>query len=262
MSEPLNRQSEGARSLLRVRGLTKQFGRIRALRGADLDVDAGEVVGLVGDNGAGKSTITKILSGILNPDGGDIVLDGRAVRFASPKAAREHGIETVYQDLALAADLDAVANLFLGRELYRRGSPGILDDPAMRHRALALFDELGIRLQSLSTPVFRLSGGQRQGIAVARAIAWSTRLIIMDEPTAALGPEQTERVLSLIRGTKERGIAVLLISHNLRDVCAVADRIQVFQRGQRVAILPGGIDTGAVLSAMSGDVKTAGSRLQ
>jgi simple sugar transport system ATP-binding protein len=261
MSEPPSPEAESARPLLKVRGLTKQFGHIRALRGADLDVDAGEVVGLVGDNGAGKSTITKILSGILNADAGDIILDGRAVRFPSPRAAREHGIETVYQDLALAADLDAVANLFLGRELYRRGAPGVLDEPAMHRRALALFDELGIRLQSISTPVFRLSGGQRQGIAVARAIAWSTRLIIMDEPTAALGPEQSERVLMLIRRMKQRGIAVLLISHNLRDVCAVADRIQVFQLGQRVAILPGGIDAGAVLTAMSGAVGTAGSRL-
>ncbi|WP_370101798.1 ATP-binding cassette domain-containing protein [Streptacidiphilus sp. MAP12-20] len=218
--------------------MTKRFGHVQALDGADFAAFAGEVVALVGDNGAGKSSLVKALSGTLRPDGGEILVDGRAVQLATPLDARRHGIETVYQDLSLAPDLDAAANLHLGRELCRGGLLGrlhVLDRSAMRAAAIAAFAELGVDLPDVAVPVAALSGGQRQSVAVARAVAFANRIIFMDEPTAALGVVQRGRVLDTIRRVRDRGIAVVLISHNMPEVLSVADRVEVLRLGRRVA---------------------------
>jgi simple sugar transport system ATP-binding protein len=221
--------------LLEARGVTRRFGHVQALRGATFTAYAGEVVALIGDNGAGKSTLVKTLAGALRPDSGQILLDGRPVHLADPVAAQRLGIETVYQDLALAHDLDAAANLFLGRELTRFPFLNVLDRAAMRRRAVEAFDELGIRLPDLSAPVRQLSGGQRQCVAVARAVAWASKVVFMDEPTAALGVVQRAQVLDLIRRVRDRGVTVVLISHNMPEVLAVADRVEVLRLGRRVA---------------------------
>ncbi|AUG75547.1 sugar ABC transporter ATP-binding protein [Kitasatospora sp. MMS16-BH015] len=224
--------------LLAARGLVKRFGQIQALDGAAFTVHPGEVVALIGDNGAGKSTLVKTLVGAIAPDAGEVLLDGRPVSFAGPREAQAAGIETVYQDLALAADLDAAANLFLGRELLRGGPLrpfGLLDKPAMRRRAVEAFAELGVELKELDAPVATLSGGQRQSVAIARSVAWASRVVFMDEPTAALGVVQRERVLDLIRRVRDRGVAVVLISHNMPEVLSVADRVEVLRLGRRVA---------------------------
>jgi simple sugar transport system ATP-binding protein len=225
-------------ALLEARGIHKSFGRVRALRGTDFDVRRGEVVALVGDNGAGKSTLIKVLSGIHAADAGEIRFEGEPVSVPSPEAARELGIETVYQDLALAPDLDPAANLYLGRELLRPGPLGwlgILDKRAMRSRTSEAFASLGVGLQSTDVPVATLSGGQRQGVAVSRAVTWASRIVIMDEPTAALGVVQTRKVLELIRRVRDSGLSVVLISHNMPEVFEVADRIEVLRLGERVA---------------------------
>ncbi|WP_433888001.1 ATP-binding cassette domain-containing protein [Streptomyces sp. CA-111067] len=224
--------------LLEARGVTKRFGHVRALQGADFTAFAGEVVALIGDNGAGKSSLVKTLSGTMRPDGGQILVDGTPVQLGSPLDARRHGIETVYQDLALAPDLDAAANLHLGRELYRGGLLGrlrVLDRAAMRRSAVTAFAELGVDLQDVGVPVASLSGGQRQSVAVARAVAFANRIIFMDEPTAALGVVQRGRVLDTIRRVRDRGISVVLISHNMPEVLSVADRVEVLRLGRRVA---------------------------
>jgi simple sugar transport system ATP-binding protein len=224
--------------LLEARGLAKAFGHVQALDGAHFEARAGEVTALIGDNGAGKSTLVKCLSGTQDPDAGEILLDGRQVRLGSPAAAREAGIETVFQDLALAPDLDAATNLYLGRELVRPGllgRLGVLDRPRMRREAAGSFNELGGTLTDVTVPIAALSGGQRQAVAVARAVAWATRLVFMDEPTAALGVVQRERVLDSVRRIRDRGIAVVLISHNMPEVLAVADRVEVLRLGRRVA---------------------------
>ncbi|MCW2860899.1 MAG: sugar transporter ATP-binding protein [Actinoallomurus sp.] len=221
--------------LLEARGVTRRFGHVQALRGAAFTAYAGEVVALIGDNGAGKSTLVKTLAGALRPDSGQILLDGRPVHLSDPVAAQRLGIETVYQDLALAYDLDAAANLFLGRELTRFPFLNVLDRAAMRRRAVEAFDELGIRLPDLSAPVRQLSGGQRQCVAVARAVAWASKVVFMDEPTAALGVVQRAQVLDLIRRVRDRGVTVVLISHNMPEVLAVADRVEVLRLGRRVA---------------------------
>jgi simple sugar transport system ATP-binding protein len=221
--------------LLEARGVTRRFGHVQALRGAAFTARAGEVVALIGDNGAGKSTLVKALAGALRPDSGEILLDGRRVHLADPVAAQRLGIETVYQDLALAPDLDAAANLFLGRELTRFPFLNLLDGAAMRRRATEAFEELGIRLPDMSAPVRQLSGGQRQCVAVARAVAWASRVVFMDEPTAALGVVQRGQVLDLIRRVRDRGVTVVLISHNMPEVLAVADRVEVLRLGRRVA---------------------------
>jgi simple sugar transport system ATP-binding protein len=229
-----------AEPLLEARDIVKSFGRVRALRGANFRVDRGEVVALVGDNGAGKSTLIKCLAGVEQPDAGEILFEGRPVTINAPTEARELGIETVYQDLALAADLDPAANLFLGREIRRRGALGwfgFLDKPAMHRRADEAFETLGVGLQDSSAPVANMSGGQRQGVAVSRAVTWASKVVFMDEPTAALGVVQTRHVLDLIRRVREQGIAVVLISHNLPEVFEVADRIEVLRLGERVAQL-------------------------
>jgi simple sugar transport system ATP-binding protein len=225
-------------ALLEARGISKAYGHVLALREADLDVDAGEVVALIGDNGAGKSTLVKILAGVTQPDSGEIRFGGDRVSFAGPTDARERGIETVYQDLALAPDLDPAANLFLGRERLRGGllgRLGFLDGRAMVERTREAFAELGAGVQSDRVPVGFLSGGQRQSIAVGRAAAWASKLIFMDEPTAALGVVQAERVLELIRRVRDTGVGVVYISHNMPQVLKVSDRIEVLRLGRRVA---------------------------
>ncbi|MER5638026.1 ATP-binding cassette domain-containing protein [Kitasatospora sp. NPDC002227] len=224
--------------LLAATGLVKTFGQVQALDGAAFTVHPGEVVALVGDNGAGKSTLVKTLVGAITPDAGEILLDGHPVGFAGPREAQAAGIETVYQDLALAADLDAAANLFLGREQLRGGllgALGVLDKRAMRRRAVQAFAELGVELKELDAPVATLSGGQRQSVAIARSVAWASRVVFMDEPTAALGVVQRERVLDLIRRVRDRGVSVVLISHNMPEVLSVADRVEVLRLGRRVA---------------------------
>lgn len=224
--------------LLEARGIVKRFGQVEALRGADFTVSPGEVVGLVGDNGAGKSTLVKVLSGVLSPDEGELLFEGRPVTMASALEARRLGVETVYQDLALAPDLDAAANLFLGRELLRPGllgRLGVLDNAAMREQAQEAYSRLGVGLRATSNPVATLSGGQRQGVAVSRAAAWASKVIFMDEPTAALGVVQTRAVLDLIRTVRDSGRAVVLISHNMPEVFEVADRVEVLRLGRRAA---------------------------
>jgi simple sugar transport system ATP-binding protein len=224
--------------LLEARAISRRFGHVRALEGADFAVDAGEICALVGDNGAGKSTLVKILSGADRQDEGQILIDGRPVVFNSPNDAQACGVATVYQDLALAADLPPFENLFLGREIVLGGllgQLGFVNRAAMRRRASEQFERLGVRLRSARAPVSSLSGGQRQSVAIARAAMWADRVIFMDEPTAALGVVQTGRVLDLIRQVRGQGIAVVLISHNMPQVLAVADRIEVLRLGRRVA---------------------------
>jgi simple sugar transport system ATP-binding protein len=224
--------------ILEARDLVKRYGSVEALRGASFSAHAGEVVALIGDNGAGKSTLVKCLSGVERPDSGEILLDGKVVTLDSPTSARAHGIETVYQDLAVAPDLDPAANLFLGRELRRSGllgRLGMLDKVAMRRRAVAEFARLGVQLQSVEVPIGALSGGQRQSVAVARSVVWASKVVFMDEPTAALGVVQRERVLDVIKRVRDTGVSVVLISHNMPEVLAVADRIEVLRLGRRVA---------------------------
>ena len=224
--------------LLEARGIRRRFGHVHALDGADFSIFPGEICALVGDNGAGKSTLVKILSGADRPDAGQILLRGQPVSFASPSAAQQAGIATVYQDLALAPELSPFENLFLGREEMLPGLLGWLgfvDRGAMRRKAAEQFGQLGVRLRSARVPVSSLSGGQRQSVAIARAAMWSDQVIFMDEPTAALGVVQTGRVLDLIRQVRAQGIAVVFISHNMPQVLEVADRIEVLRLGQRVA---------------------------
>jgi simple sugar transport system ATP-binding protein len=242
--------------LLEARGIVKSFGKVRALRGADFTVENGEVVALVGDNGAGKSTLVKVLSGVEQPDAGEILFEGEPVSIASPHAARDLGIETVYQDLALAAELDPASNLFLGRELYRGGvlgHLGFLDKRAMRREAGDTFGRLSVRIEDVGAPVATLSGGQRQGIAVSRAVRWASKVVFMDEPTAALGVVQTRNVLDLIRRVRDQGLSVVLISHNMPEVLEVADRIEVLRLGERVAQFKRGeVSMEDIVGAMTG----------
>jgi simple sugar transport system ATP-binding protein len=225
--------------LLEARGIVKSFGRVRALRGADFTAYPGEVVALIGDNGAGKSTLVKTLSGVNLPDAGEILFEGRPVSIPTPEAARQLGIETVYQDLALAPDLESSANLFLGREELRGGllgRLGFVDKPAMRRRTAEAFQDLGVGVPDVTAPVANFSGGQRQGVAVARAVTWASKIVFMDEPTAALGVVQTRKVLELIRRVRDTGLTAVLISHNMPEVIEVADRVEVLRLGERVAI--------------------------
>jgi fructose transport system ATP-binding protein len=227
--------------ILEARGIVKRYGHVVALDGADLELYPGEILAIIGDNGAGKSTLIKALSGALQPDDGEINLDGERVHFRSPRDARRAGIETVYQDLAVAPALDIASNIFLGRELRRRGPQGrvlrMLNKGAMRREATRHFAELQIGIRSMTQPVENLSGGQRQGVAVARAATWARRVVIMDEPTAALGVKETRQVLDLIRRVRERGMPVILISHDMPHVFELADRIQIMRLGRRVAIV-------------------------
>jgi fructose transport system ATP-binding protein len=231
----------GVAPILEARGLVKRYGHVQALRGADLELYPNEILAIIGDNGAGKSSLIRALSGALQPDEGEIRLDGKPVQFRSPRDARGAGIETVFQDLAVAPALDIAANIFLGREARRPGPLGtilrMLDKPAMRREATRHFSELKIGVQSITQPVEDLSGGQRQGVAVARAAAWARRLVIMDEPTAALGVKETGQVVDLIRRVRERGLPVILISHDMTHVFKLADRIQIMRLGKRVAVV-------------------------
>jgi simple sugar transport system ATP-binding protein len=250
--------------ILQLSGITKSYGTVRALRGAALTVHRNEVVALVGDNGAGKSTMIKVISGVTQPDAGQITVEGEPVAFSSAVESRRYGIETVYQDLALAPDLDPAANLFLGREVLRGGllgKLGVLDKPGMRAQADEAFSRLGVGLQDTRSRVGTMSGGQRQGIAVARAVLWASRLVLMDEPTAALGVVQTGRVRALIESVRDQGVAVVLVSHNLPFVFEVADRIEVLRLGQRVAVFTREEATAErVLGAMTGAIEQAPSR--
>jgi fructose transport system ATP-binding protein len=229
------------RPILEARGLVKRYGHVVALDGADFELYPNEVLAIIGDNGAGKSTLIKALSGALQPDEGEIRLDGDRVRFRSPTDARQAGIETVYQDLAVAPSLDIASNIFLGREARRRGPLGLvlrlLDKRRMRREAASHFSELQIGVQSITQPVENLSGGQRQGVAVARAAKWARRLAIMDEPTAALGVKETRQVLDLIQRVRERGLPVIMISHDMPHVFELADRILIMRLGKRVAVV-------------------------
>ena len=218
--------------LLEARGISKRFGGVHALERVSLTVGAGEVVALAGDNGAGKSTLTKILSGVFAADEGEMRYQGNAVRFASPQAARECGIETIYQDLALADNLDVGANVFLGRErMTRRFGLPVLDRARMRAEAAHALESLEIGLARLDRPVRSLSGGQRQCVSIGRAIHWQARVLIMDEPTASLGVPEQRRVMDLIRALRQKGVGIVFISHNLADMFAVSDRIVVLRRG-------------------------------
>lgn len=228
--------------IVQARGLVKRFGRVVALDHADLDLMPGEILGLIGDNGAGKSVLIKSISGAVIPDEGEIRIDGEVVHFRSPLEARAAGIETVYQDLALSPALSIVANLFLGRELRKSGLAGrflrALDRAAMRRQAREQLSALGLlTIQDIDQTVDTLSGGQRQGVAVARAAAFGTRVIIMDEPTAALGVKEGRRVLELMRDVKRRGLPIILISHNIPHVFEVADRIHIMRLGKRIALI-------------------------
>lgn len=224
--------------LLEARGITKRYGHVQALEGADFSVYPAEVVAMIGDNGAGKSTLVKVLSGVIRPDGGTILLNGEPIELSSPIHARELGIETVYQDLALAPELGPAANAFVGRELLKAGllgRLGVLDNTAMRERTARAFASLGSIVRDLDGPVASLSGGQRQAVAIARAGMWANRILFMDEPTAALGVVQRANVHAMIRRVAERGIAVVLISHNMPEVLETADRVEVMRLGRRVA---------------------------
>ncbi len=223
-----------------VRGITKRYGSLHALRGVDMEVYPGEIVGLVGDNGAGKSTLVNIIAGALERTSGTVLIGGEEVNFKSPMDARVAGVETVYQDLALAPDLSIWANMFLGREITTKGllgKFGWLDRKAMIKRSQEDLQRTKIRVASVTSQVGRLSGGQRQAVAVGRAVAWGSKVVLMDEPTAALGIEQQGRVAELIQTIAAQGVGAILISHNLPQVQAVCDRIVVLFRGEVVANL-------------------------
>jgi simple sugar transport system ATP-binding protein len=243
-------------TILEVDEVTKSFGHVQALRGTSLTIRAGEVLGLVGDNGAGKSTLMKVLAGWHRADDGRIRVDGQTVDVSSTSAARRLGIETLYQDLAMAPDLDIVENMFLGREDVGSGvrrALGIVRRKAMREETERILDEMDVRLPSITVPVGQLSGGQRQVIAVARALAWARRVVLMDEPTAALGVRQTEQVLRSVRAAADRGLAAVVISHNLPELLELADRVVVMRLGRDVADLAAEqADTPTLVAAMAG----------
>ncbi len=249
---------------LSATGIAKRFGHVTALSGVTLDVAPGEVVALMGDNGAGKSTLVKILSGVESPDEGELRVAGRPVVIDSPLAARALGIETVYQDLALADDLSAPANLFLGREHVKPGllgKLGVLDRRRMEAEAAEQVKLLGARIPDYSSSVRMFSGGQRQSVAIARASIWASQVIIMDEPTAALGLVQTAQVAELIRRTRDRGIAVLVISHSVPFVFDVADRIVVLRLGEVAETLsPHETSHDEIVAAITGATTTRSSR--
>jgi D-xylose transport system ATP-binding protein len=226
--------------LLETRGIVKSFGAVQALRGVDFDAPAGVVTALLGDNGAGKSTLIKCIAGTHIPDAGEILVEGRPQSFRTPSDATHAGIETVYQDLALCDNLDVVANLFLGREEVRTWVPFILrtmSEEEMEEHATRALSTLRINIPSVRNQVAQLSGGQRQSVAVAKAVLWSPKVVILDEPTAALGVAQTRQVLDLVLRLKERGLAVVVITHNMVDVFEAADRAIVMRLGRRVATL-------------------------
>jgi len=241
MSQSTAQASEPSQAepLLALKGVSKSFGPVEALKEVDLELQGGEVIGLVGDNGAGKSTLIKAIAGVQPADKGEAYFEGRRVSLTSPQAATQLGIATVYQDLALCENLDVVENLYLGHEVGD-GFPGmhLLDEPAMEQRALELLDSLGVTtIRSVRTEVAQLSGGQRQAVAIARSLLGEPTVVLLDEPTAALGIVQTREILKLIARLKERGLGVVVISHNLANVFEVADRIVVLRLGRLAASL-------------------------
>ena len=247
--------------VLTARGLTKRYGRVTALNNCDFDLYPGEILAVIGDNGAGKSTLIKAISGAVIPDEGTIELDGKQVLFRSPIEAREAGIETVYQNLALSPALSIADNMFLGREIRKPGPLGswfrMLDRPAMEKRARDKLTELGLMtIQNISQAVETLSGGQRQGVAVARAAAFGSKVVIMDDPTAALGVKESRRVLELILDVKKRGLPIVLISHNMPHVFEVADRIHIHRLGRRLCVVdPKQISMSDAVALMTGAKK-------
>jgi fructose transport system ATP-binding protein len=245
--------------VLEARQLSKRYGQVVALDGTDFEVRAGEIMAVIGDNGAGKSSLIKALSGALVPDAGDILLDGRPIRLRSPIDARRAGIETVYQDLAVAPAMTIAENLFLGRELRRAGPIGsvfrALDHARMRADAAQHLEALNIHVKSITQPLETLSGGQRQGVAVARSAAFARHVVILDEPTAALGVREGSMVLELIQRVRDRGLSVVLISHNMPHVFAVADRIHVQRLGRRAAVLnPRDVSMADAVAVMTGAI--------
>src|SRR5215203_5390628 len=245
----------GSEPLLALKGFSKSFGAVEALKDVDLEMYAGEVVGLVGDNGAGKSTLIKAIAGVQPPDSGEVWFQGRHVKLATPQAATHLGIATVYQDLALAENLDVVANLFLGQELGNGlGGGHVLDETAMEKKAVELLSSLGVTtLRSVRTEVGMLSGGQRQAVAIARSLLGDPKLVMLDEPTAALGIVQTEQILKLIERLRERNLGVIVISHNLANVFEVADRIAVLRLGRLAATFDANDSTReSVVAAITG----------
>lgn len=244
--------------VLEAKGLVKRYGRVTALSGADLQLFPGEVLAVIGDNGAGKSSLIKCLSGATTPDEGSMTLDGNALQFRRPSDAQLAGVETVYQTLAMSPALDIATNMFLGRERRRAGFLGsvlrMVDKAGMRESARQALDDLGIgTLQDITQPVETLSGGQRQAVAVARAAAFGSKVVILDEPTAALGVKESGQVLQLVRDLRDRGLPVILISHNMPHVFEVADRIHVQRLGRRVAtITPSSHTMGEAVAIMTG----------
>lgn len=234
--------------VLSLRGIGKTFGAVSALTDIDMEVHAGEVVALVGDNGAGKSTLVKVLSGVHQPDSGELFFDGKPVTIPSPNAALELGIATVFQDLALCENLDVVANLFLGRELGRTR----LSEVEMETRSWELLGELSARIPSVRVPIASLSGGQRQTVAIARSLLVNPRLIMLDEPTAALGVAQTAEVLNLIERVRAKGLGIIMISHNMEDVRAVADRIVVLRLGRNSGTFGPDVSNHELVAAITG----------
>jgi fructose transport system ATP-binding protein len=257
-TDTMEQASTQARTILRARGLIKRYGHVTALDGADLDLRAGEILAVIGDNGAGKSSLIKCLSGATQPDAGQIELEGRSVQLRSPIDARRAGIETVYQDLALAPAMTIAENLFLGREIrhadWIRGRLlRMLDKQEMLRQSVQRLQELRVGIRSMTQPVETLSGGQRQCVAVARAAAFAQHVVIMDEPTAALGVKEGQMVLELIRQVRDRGLSVILISHNMPHVFDIADRIHVARLGRRIAVLrPQAISMSDTVAIMTG----------
>ncbi|HUN06838.1 MAG TPA: ATP-binding cassette domain-containing protein [Aggregatilineales bacterium] len=228
--------------LLTIDHISKAYGAVQALKSVSFDLFRGEIVALVGDNGAGKSTLVKILSGLIQPTSGNLIFKGRPVHFRTPADALAHGIETVYQHLALVEQLDVADNVYLGRETYRWGAVGrwlgVLDRRHMREQTATALSQLHIKIPAPTLPVSSMSGGQRQAVAIGRAVTWGRELLILDEPTAALGVEETEQVLQMIEKLRDQqGISMLIISHNMQDVYRIADRIVVLRQGRHVATI-------------------------
>lgn len=248
----MEKQNTGIQPVLRAVNLTKRFGGLVAVNNVSLDIHPGEVVALAGDNGAGKSTLIKMISGVYRPDAGHIYLEGREITMASPLEARNLGIETIYQDLALCENLDATVNIFLGREPTKRlfGLFKQVDRNLMLAESNKILDRLDIHIPNLRRPIRQMSGGQRQAVAIARAVYWNARLVIMDEPTAALGVPEQRKVHELIHTLKRQNVPVIIISHNLQDIFAVADRIVVMRRGHKVGDVPASEVTDDDLVAM------------
>ena len=256
MTDLLERPAPAGELALSLHGISKHFGAVSALTDIDLDVGAGEVVALVGDNGAGKSTLVKVLAGVHQPDAGTMTVRGQAVTAADPSASLSLGIATVFQDLALCENLDVVANIFLGQEI----APFGMDEVAMETRAWTLLRELSARIPSVRIPVASLSGGQRQTVAIARSLLLDPKIIILDEPTAALGVAQTAEVLNLIERVRDRGLGVVMVSHNMEDVRAVADRIVVLRLGRNNGIFYPDTSNEELISAITGASDNSVSR--